>query len=187
MSFYESLQESFTEVTADQLVLRSFFALGVIIVGIFIGKIIDWLLRKLFNKLDIVKHIRGTFVDIFLLVIRWTIYIFFINLGLNQLGLPVVSDFFSSILITIPAFTGALLLLVIGIGLAFYLRRIIKNSETKGGDFIAEIIFYFVIFVFGIYAVWIALIPMDPATRNTIIIVLVAVASAGVIYNHAKK
>lgn len=187
MTFYETLQESFTEVTANQLALRGFFALGIIIAGILIGKIIDATLRKLAEKFDANKHIRNSFIELFLLVVRWTIYIFFINLGLNQLGLPVVSDFFSSILITIPAFTGALLLLVIGIGLAYYLRKIIKNSDTKGGDFIAEMIFYFVIFVFGIYAIWIALIPMDHTTRNAIIVVLVAVASAGVVYYHIKK
>ena len=187
MAFYESLQESFAEVTTEQLALRGFFALGIIVIGILVGKIVDAALRKLIEKFDVHKHIRGTFSELFLLVVRWSIYIVFVNFGLNQLGLPIVSDFFSSILITIPAFTGALLLLVIGIGLGYYLRRIIKNSETKGGEFISEIVFYFVVLIFGVYAIWIALIPMDPATTSSIIIITTAVAAAGVTYYHTKK
>jgi len=187
MTFYEVLQESFNNVTINQLALRGFFAFAIIILGIAFGKLVDLVFRKIIRKVEINKHIRNSFIELFLLVIRWTIYITFINFGLNQLEIPVISDFFSSILITIPAFTGALLLLVIGVGLAYYLRKIIKNSEAKEGEIIADILFYFVIFVFGIYAIWLALLPLNSTTTHSIIIVLVAISAAGVIFYNTKK
>src|SRR4030043_1358733 len=179
MGFYDSLSESFQQVSADELALNSFFAAGIIIIGVLLGKLIDIGLRKLLEKFEINKHIRGSFIELFLLVIRWTIYIIFINFGIDQLGIPIISEFFSSILMTIPAFTGALLLLIIGFGLAYYLNKIIKSSEAKGSDFISEFIFFFVIFIFGIYSIKIALIPLDPAISSSLITILVAICSAG--------
>ena len=187
MTFYETLQESFTEVSLHQLAIRSLFAFALIIIGVLIGRLIDAAFRKIIEKFDINKHIRGTFCELFLLVIRWTIYIFFIYLGLNQLEVPVISDFLSSILITIPAFTGALLLLVLGVGLAYYLRTIIKNAETKASEFMSYVVFYFVIFIFSIYSIWIALIPLNPETTSYIIVFMTTIALAGVIYYHTKK
>lgn len=187
MAFYDSLQEAFSQITVNQLALRGFFAFAIILLGVVVGKLIDLVFRKIIQKVEVNKHIRNSFIELFLLVIRWTIYITFINFGLNQLEIPVISDFFSSILITIPAFTGALLLLVIGVGLAYYLRKITQSAEAKGGDLIADLLFYFVIFIFGTYALWLALIPMDPVTTNAIIVSVIALSAAGVIYYQTKK
>lgn len=187
MTFYESVKEVFHTILLNPIALNGLIALGIIIIGVIIGKIIDSVFRKLVKKIEIDKHVRSSFIELFLFVIRWTIYISFINLGLNQLGLPAVSDFFSSILITIPAFTGALLLLVMGIGLAYYLRKIIKNSEVQGWEFMSQVIFYFVIFMFGIYSFKIALIPIDASTRSLILIYSTAIALAGVVYYHIQR
>ncbi|RKX59154.1 MAG: hypothetical protein DRP29_05175, partial [Thermodesulfobacteriota bacterium] len=78
MSFYESLQESFAEITTEQLALRGFFAAAIIIIGILVGKIVDAALRKAIERFDVHKHIRGAFSDLFLLVVRWSIYITFV-------------------------------------------------------------------------------------------------------------
>ena len=187
MGIYEIIQESFTGLTIKQLAINSFFALGIIIIGVLLGKIIDLALRKLSEKIDLNKHVKASFTELALLIIRWSVYIIFINLGLNQLGIPVISNFFSSILITIPAFTGALLLLVIGFGLAYYLKKIIKNSETTGGEFISQLVFYFVIFVFGAYSVKTALISIYPATTSSVIILVTAISAAGAVYYHVQK
>jgi len=187
MTFYDSIQESFSEVSTNQLALKGFFAFAIIILGIVVGKLIDLAFRKIIQKIEVNKHIRNSFIELFLLVIRWTIYITFINFGLNQLEMPIITDFFSSILITIPAFTGALLLLVIGVGLAYYLKKITQSAEAKGGDLIADLLFYFVIIIFGTYALWLALLPLEPVVTNSIIVAVITISVAGVIYYHTKK
>ena len=187
MTFYDSIKGVFEKILLSQLAFNGFFALGIILIGILLGKIIDSAFRKLIEKIEIDKHVRGSFIELFLFVIRWTIYISFINLGLDQLGLEVVSNFLPSILITIPTFTGALLLLVIGIGLAHYLRKIIKKSEIEGWEFMSQVVFYFVVFMFGIYSFRIALIPVDASTRSLVLIYAAAIALAGVVYYQVQK
>lgn len=183
MALYDILEE----ITLDELILRGFFALGIIIIGVIIGKIIDFVLRKIIKKIDLKKHFRSAFIDLTLLIIRWSIYIIAINMGIKQLGIPMITDYLSVFLIVIPAFVGGLLLIIIGFALAFYLKKIIKSYESEGWEFISQLVFYFVLMVFGIYSLRIALEPIAEAARNSIIIIAVTIGIAGAIYYTVQK
>ena len=89
--------------------------------------------------------------------------------------------------ITIPAFTGALALLAIGFMIAVYLREVIEDAEVTGWDLISKMVFYFVLYVFGVYALKTALISFDETTTNFIILILTAVISSAVAYGYVKK
>jgi hypothetical protein len=178
MAFFDSL-----DLTFNELVVRGFTALGIIILGILLGQLLDYLLRKLSDKVNIKKHIKGGFIDLTLFIIRWSVYIVFINLGLHQLQIPAITDYFSSILTAIPAFTGGLLLLILGFAFAFYLKKIIKISEEgPGWEFISQAVFFFVLIIFAVYALRIALVLLDDFTRNIILIILTTICSAGAVY-----
>ena len=167
--------------------IYQFVSLLILIIGILFGKVLDLGLRKLSEKMDLTKHIKKGFIDLTLFIIRWSIYIAFINLSLKNMGIPAVTDFVTSVLVTIPAFTAGLLLLVMGFALAFYLRRIIKISEEgPAWDFISEVVFYFVLMIIGIYAMRVALLPVADI-RNMITIGVVIVCSIGIVYYLAKK
>jgi len=164
----------FSGTDINQLVLRTIFSLVIILVGIFLGRLLRTSLKKASQKLDINKYIRGSFIDLFLVVIELSIYILFINLGLNYLGIPALTNFLTNILIVIPAFTGALVILAIGFAIAIYLREVIEDAEITGWDLISKVIFYFILFITGIYAIKTALIPISEELTNWIIIVLTA-------------
>lgn len=174
-------------INLNQIILNSLIAIAIIALGIFLGKIISTGLKKLSQKLELNKKIRGSFINLFIVVIRWSIYIIFINLGLDQLRIPTLTSFFTNILITIPAFIGALILLSIGFAIAIYLREIIEDAEVTGGDLISKIIFYFVILIFGVYALQTALISFDETTTRLILVILVAVTSSAFAYVLSKK
>lgn len=178
MALYDILEE----ITLDELILRGFFALGIIIIGILIGKIIDFLLRKISEKIDLNKHMKASFIDLTLLVIRWSIYIIAINLAIKQIGIPAVTDYLSVFLIAIPAFVGGLLLIILGFALAFYLKKVIKSYESEGWEFVSQLVFYFVLTIFGIYSLRVALEPITEAARNSIIIIAVTIGLAGAMY-----
>ncbi len=183
MAFYEQL-----DLTLNELIIRGFSALGIIAFGIFLGQVIDYLLKKLSEKIDLKKHIKKGFIDLTLFIIRWSIYIIFINIGLNQLKIPAITDYFSVVLIAIPAFTGGLLLLIFGFIFAFYLKKIIKTSEeSQAWEFISQAVFFFVLIIFGIYAMKIALIPLNSEITNSIIILISTVVTAGIIYYFIKQ
>ena len=82
---------------------------------------------------------------------------------------------------------GILILIIIGFAIAYYLREIIKNSQVKGGELISQVVFYFILYIFGVYTVKTALISLDEATTNWIIIILTAVMSTAIAFVFAKK
>lgn len=167
-----------TRIDLNQLLLKIIFAVALFTVGLILGKVVGYVLRKIASKLELNKKIRGSFIGLFVFVIEWSIYITFLVIALNQLEIPTITYFITSILIVIPAFTGSLILIVVGYALAFYLKEVIKSSEVKGWQLISKIIFYFVLYVFGIYALKTALISFDEQTTNILIIILTAIISA---------
>ncbi len=174
-------------IDVNQLIVRGIISIGIILVGIFLGAIVNFSLKKLSQKLELNKKIRGSFIELFLVVIRWSIYIIFISIGLNRLEIPTLTNFFTNILITIPAFTGALVLLAIGFIIAIYLREVIEDAEVTGWDLISKVVFYFVLYLFGVYALKTALISFSENTSNLIIIILTAVISSSLAYIFVKK
>lgn len=189
MGIYDAISKyaSLENIDINQLILRGIISIAIIVFGVFLGKIITLGLKNLSEKLELDKKIRGSFIDLFLVIIRWSIYIIFLSLGLNQLEIPSLTNFFTNILITIPALTGALILIIIGFAIAYYLREIIKNSQVKGGQLISQVVFYFIIYIFGVYTIKTALISLDEATTNWIIIILTAVMSTAIAFVFAKK
>lgn len=189
MGIYDIISQysSLESIDINQLLLTGGISIVIIIFGIFLGKIITLGLKKLSQKLNLDKKIRGSFIDLFLVVIRWSIYIIFLSFGLNQLEIPSLTNFFTKILITIPALAGALILIIMGFAIAYYLREIIKNSEIKGWELISQVIFYFIIYIFGVYTIKTALISLDEATTNWIIIILTAVMFTAIAFVFVKK
>ncbi len=189
MGIYDAISKysSLESIDINQLILRGIISIVIIVFGIFLGKIITLGLKNLSEKLELDKKIRGSFIDLFLVIIRWSIYIIFLSLGLNQLEIPSLTNFFTNILITIPALTGALILITIGFAIAYYLKEIIKNSQIKRGELISQVVFYFIIYIFGVYAIKTALISLNEATTNWIIIILTAVMSTAIAFVVVKK
>ncbi|MCK5149434.1 hypothetical protein KAJ87_00720 [Candidatus Pacearchaeota archaeon] len=182
-----AIQDLLTNIDFNQLILKGVISVALIVLGICLGKILTFGLKKLSQKLDLNKKIRGSFIDLFLVVIRWSIYLIFISLGLNQLEIPFLTNFFTSILITIPAFVGALILLTVGFAIAVYLREVVEDAEITGWDLISKIIFFFVLYVSGVYALKTALISFHENTTNMLIIVLTIVISTAIAFVIAKK
>ncbi len=184
MALYNTLEE----VSTHELVLRGLSSLGIILFGFLLGRLVNWSLDRISKKLELHKHIKKGFIDLTLFIIRWSIYITFINLALNHLEIPQVTDFVSTVLITIPAFAAGLLLLILGLALAFYLKKIIQISEEGAAwNFISQVVFYFVLMIVGIYALKTALLPLENIVRNSIIISSVVIYSAGIVYYLTKK
>lgn len=185
---YESaLENNISTFDLNQLLIKGSFAIGIIFLGIIFGKLLGLGLKKLSKQLELHQQIRGSFIDLFIVIIKWSVYIIFINLGLGQLEIPALTNIFTNVLIVIPAFTGALILIALGFSIAYYLKNIIKSSEVKGWKIISQIVFYFVLFVFGVYALKTALISFDEKTTNTIIIILTGVIATAIAYTTSKK
>lgn len=169
------------------IILNVLFALGLVIVGLIFGKLINFGLKKLFRRIGLEKKIKIGILDLFRAVIRWSVYVIFLGLGLAQLGTSNLTQAIMSVLIIVPTFIGALIIIIIGFSIAHFLRRIIRESGISGVDTLSEFIFYFVIYLAGVYAIRIALVSMGEQITNYLVMILTAVFGIVAAYFFIKK
>ncbi len=179
--------EVILERIGTTFMLDVFLAIVFLLLGIFLGKFVAYVLSKIVEATDVEKEVRPSFVRLIITVIRWSIYIIFINLALNQFSVEGLSNVVTSMLVVIPAMTAALVLIGIGFAIAIYLREVIEDSEVTGWKTLSIYIYYFVLYVFGVYALNLALISIDSLFRNILVILLTAIVGISVAFNLVRK
>ncbi len=169
------------------LLFEIFLAIGILLFGILFGNLISHLLLKIVKAVNINKKIPNSFIKLIITVIRWSIYITFLIISLTKFSVPILGDFITRILVVIPALTGALILISIGFAIAIYLKRIIKDSEIVEWKTLSTYIYYFVLYVFGVYALNLALISIDSLFKNILITLLTTIVGVSVASIFVKK
>jgi len=159
----------------------------IIVLGIIIAQVVIVALRKFIKRNGVDKLIHKSAIHLFSTVIRWSIYILFLNLALIKLNIPELNNWLIPILAIIPALVGSLILIAIGFLLALYLRDIIEDSKIEEAKILSKIVFYFIIYVFVIFAFKTIMINQDKTTTNIIIIILSSISAAGIAFWYAKK
>jgi hypothetical protein len=139
-----------------------------ILLGIFLGKLVKLFFRKVLEKIHISLLINKGVLEATLLVIKWSIYIIFINLAIIQLEIPQITKFITDTLMIIPAITGSLIMISLGFTIGLQLKKIVASGEIKSSEFISSGLFYFINGIAGIYAIKLALISLDPFISNMI-------------------
>jgi hypothetical protein len=162
-------------IDTNLLILRILVSVGIIILGVIFGKLVNFGLKRLFKKIELEKKIKGGILDLFRAIIRWSIYLVFLVAGLSQLGTTNLTKTITSVLIIIPTFVGALILIIAGFSIAYFLKRIISESGIKNVEPLSEVVFYFVIYLAGIYALKTALVSFGDSLTNYLIMILTAV------------
>ena len=168
-------------------VINSVIFLFLLFLGILLGRLSTYLLKKLFGKFEVNKKVSASFIGLFIVVVRWSIYISFLILAIRQIKLPAVTDFLTHGLLIIPALTSALVLIVIGFSIAIYLRNVVEDSEVMGWRVLSQTLFYFIFYVFILYAMMLALIPFDLLVRKVIIIAIACVLAVSTAFIIVKK
>ncbi|PIN77880.1 hypothetical protein COV15_01135 [Candidatus Woesearchaeota archaeon CG10_big_fil_rev_8_21_14_0_10_34_12] len=164
-----------TGLTSGEFLANVLVAVVLVIVGIFLGKIIKFGLRKFFERINVDKIVKHSFVELFLMVIKWSIYILFIDIALIQLGIPSFTKWLTTILGVIPALTGALIIISVGFAIAVYLKNVIVESRVEGWNMLSQIFFYFVMYIFMILAFRTAFISLqDKVLANILIVIFTA-------------
>jgi len=171
----------------NEFLINLIFAAILIFVGIFLGQIAKWILRKIAKKSKLDRSRGYNFFKLFITVVTWSIYLLFLNLGLVQLDIPLITDWLSSIILIIPALTGALILIVVGFVIATYLRDLIEESKISNWKILSQIFWYFVLYIFTLFAFKTALISLDKQLVNMLLIVMSVVVGASVVLHNFKR
>lgn len=176
-----------TTIQSNSLIFNGFISLSLIVLGIFLGKSVSYLLSKLGEKLDIGKKIRPSFLGLIITLIRWSIYLIFINFALLQFPTLNITNITANVLLAIPFFLGAIMLIVFGFIIANYIKEVINEAQINGGKFISLYLFYFVIFVTGIYALRIALFSFKDSILNYLLMMISTVFVISIAYKLFKN
>jgi hypothetical protein len=174
-------------ITENMLFFNILISILILIFGILLAHILISILRKFIKRNGVDKLVHRSAVHLFATVLRWSIYILFLNLALMKLNIAELNEWIIPILSMIPALVGALILIVLGFLMALYLRDIIEDSKIEDSKILSKIVFYFIIYVFVIFAFKTAMVNQDKTTMNIIIIILTTISASGITYHYARK
>ncbi|MBL7160747.1 MAG: mechanosensitive ion channel [Candidatus Aenigmarchaeota archaeon] len=120
-----------------------------LVVAFVVGKVIKVFAVKILNTIGLkrmtsrswaesmlkVTGYRGSIVELIGDLVKWLIYILFLALIIQTLGLPGVADIFTSVAVFIPRFIGAILIIAIGFIIADFFGKIFEEATRS---FLAE-------------------------------------------------
>lgn len=181
------IEKIITITNPETILIRIGLAIILLFLGLIIGKVISKLLRNGAQKISLQKTIKPGFVKSFIVIIKWAIYILFLSFALNQLEIPQITNWITSALVVVPALVCGLILIVIGFALAVYLRNLVSESEISDKKTLSTILYYFVLYVFIVFALKTALIAQDKTMVNIIIIILTTILATAITYTQARK
>ncbi|MEK6918892.1 MAG: hypothetical protein AABW73_02525 [Nanoarchaeota archaeon] len=165
------------------LIAAIFYLTAGFLLGLFVNKA----LKKLSKQARLEKGRSYNFIRLFITIITWSIYILFIYLALVELNIPLFTRWLTSILVVIPAVTGALVLIVVGFTIATYLKNVIEESKIDGGKILSETLYFFALYVFSVFALKTALITIDSQIVNYLILILTGIIGLGIAYRNVRK
>lgn len=175
-------------VSPTKFLVNLLIAIILITVGIVIGKITKFSIRKGLERIKIDHLVDQSFVNLSLVIIKWSIYVLFINLALIQLGIPQVTNPITTILGVLPALTGALIIISAGFAIGSYIKKIIIESKIKEGKLLSQILFYFISYIFMIFAFKTALITLkDQFIVNLLLLIFISLGGIALLIYYFKK
>ena len=168
------------------VIVSILLAMLLMVVGVFLGKFVKYILRKLVEKAEVNKFIRHHFLTIGLTIVKWSIYLLFFTFAIDVLPFPSLTETLAKFIVVIPALTAGLILIFVGFALANYIRDIIEDSEMQGYKLVSQYIFYFIIYIFGIYTLRISLVSIEEITSRTILILYSVLFGAMILVHQIK-
>jgi small-conductance mechanosensitive channel len=116
-----------------------------LIAGYIVGRIVKVIMVRLLNVVGLRKitsrtwaesllkatGYRGTVVELISDLVKWLVYIMFLALIIQTLGLPGVADIFTQIAVFMPRFIGAIVIVVIGFMIADFFGKIFEEAGRR--------------------------------------------------------
>jgi hypothetical protein len=192
MGTFTTVQDTFLGLLATVLAFlpRLINAALLLIIGYFIARVIRDLLTKglralhfdnVADRAGITRFLSlaGTNLDaarVLAEVVFWWIFLVFIELAINALGLVEISNFLNAVLGYIPNVIAALLIIVIGCLIATVVADIVKGAASEAGISIASVLADVARWAIIIFAVLAALTQLNVAQNMIFILFAAAVA-----------
>jgi hypothetical protein len=158
-----------------------------LIVGMFAGKISKWLLKKVIKATRLGVLLKQGLQDVSLTIIKWVIYIVFLQFALVELGIPFLSLWLKEGLLVIPSLVGLILILSLGFTVGKSLKNGVEQIEGKNWNNLGQLLFVFFIYASVIIALNLffnSVVVIASETIDTIFVVITALAGATLAWNY---
>lgn len=134
-------------INSKEIGINLLVAIFLILIGIIFGKLIKLVLKRLSRKLKLDKIFKFGSIELFLTIVKWTVYVFFFAIAIEQLSIPLLNTSFLNALSIIPKSLGSLIIIILGFSLGNFLRKTISQTNQKEWGVLGEIIFLFFVYV----------------------------------------
>lgn len=189
-SFIQPLQSAFQ--TLVDYIPQLIGALIILLVGYIVARVVRWVITKLLTKIGFNSWMDNAGVGRFLsrmgtdktaagllgIVAFWFIFVMFLTMFAEALGVPAISNFLNQLISYIPRIFAAVVILFLAALLGNFLSSIVRGAT--GSDILSSVTRYLIL----VYAVFIALTELGIAaalTSGTFLILLAGVALAAAI------
>lgn len=128
-------------------------AIITLVVGLIVGRILARVVREILDKVSINRYISKTehitldISNIFALIIRWIVYLAFIQQAAVFLGVAIITSFVGTVIFYLGQVVSAAVAIIIGFVLAAYLKDRILSSKNLYSDITGKIVFFLVVYL----------------------------------------
>lgn len=151
-------------------------SLILIAIGVVIGKIVSRIVEEILERSKIENYIFGKRIigisSIFSLLVGWSIYLIFVKVGLDVLGI----EYISKIVETLNYFIGRTILflvaILVGLGISNYVKKRIEESEIEFRNIVSRVVYY--VFVYIALVMSLPILGIDTTLLSLLFLILVA-------------
>ena len=150
----------------------------ILLIGFIVGKVVGKITKEILVRVKIDNYIfekekfKLKISDLGSLILKWVMYIWFIQLGVAALGVAELTQLTISAVNFLFGAVGAVVIILVGYIFAYFIKDKLMHSKTVYGDIIGNLIFFLIIYVS--VALALPFVKIDPTLINWLLIVIVA-------------
>jgi len=153
-------------------------ALIVLLFGLVLGRVLGRISEEIAVRSKIDKwisqknHITFNVSSVANVIVRWVVYLVFIEQAAIFLGIAAVQSFISSIIGFIPGLIGAGIIIIVGYAIAIYMKERIITGKTMYSSIVGKIVFFLLLY-FSI-ALALPFTGVNPTLVNWALLIIIA-------------
>ncbi len=157
-------------------------AIIIVLVGFVVGKLVGTALEEILMRTkvdDYIKVRRAEFKisHIFTLVVKWAIYLVFIQQAAAALQIGVISAFVGEVVGFIPNVLTAMVVVAAGYAVAKYIEELVSDSDFVYAHLMSRVFFFMIIYIS--IALALPKVGLDAMLVNSILLIVVGSVGLG--------
>lgn len=146
-----------------------------LLIGYIVGKIVGIVIHKICVGIQVDKYLKNQGFKLsylFKIAGSWWIYLVFIQIAAETLGVASLTMFVGEIVSFIPHAVGAAIIVVVGYILGGFFEEQIKHSDGRYNSLVGKVVYFFTVYV--AIALALPFIGINATLVNSILLIIIA-------------